>query len=146
MLVPRLNHSPDRFVFPCGRLASRHSKRVAQRVVTTHGHYTLSLHVGYRQTKPHIGWMLLENFYLNYRCSNFLAPGVLFGANGQPGSRAIGNILMLLMKWPTAQGGNALSFPHLGITKVGKDLPHPRGAALKRVGHQSFAVPLFSRK
>jgi len=48
-----------------------------------------------------------------------------FGANGQPGSRAIGNILMLLMKWPTAQGGNALSFPHLGITKVGQGLPNP---------------------
>jgi len=91
MLVPGLDHRPDCFVFPYGRLASWHSKRVAQRVVTTHGHYTLSLHVGYRQTKPHIGWMLLENFYLNYRCSNFLAPGVLFGANGQPGSMAIGN-------------------------------------------------------
>src|ERR1700686_1201915 len=84
-----------------------------------HRHYTLSLHVGYRQTKPHIGWMLLENFYLNYRCSNFLAPGVLFGANGQPGSMAIGNILMLLMKWPTAQGGNAFSFPHLGHYQSG---------------------------
>src|ERR1700693_1589005 len=72
MLVPGLDHRPDCFVFPRGQLASRHSKRVAQRVVTTHGHYTLSLHVGYRQTKPHIGWMLLENFYLNYRCSNCL--------------------------------------------------------------------------
>src|SRR5438132_7223732 len=50
---------------------------------------------------------------------------------------------MLLMKWPTAQGGNALSFPHLGITKVGHGTPHPRGAAPKRVGHQSFAVSLF---
>ena len=86
MLVPGLDHRPDCFVFPCGQLASRYSKRVAPRVVTTR------LHIDYRQTKPHIGWMLLENFYLNYRCSNFLAPGVLFGANGQPGSMAIGNI------------------------------------------------------
>src|SRR6202790_4299189 len=96
-------------------------------MVNKSGYYTLFLHVGYRQTKPHIGWMLLENFYLNYRCSNFLAPGVLFGANGQPGSRAIGNILMLLMKWTTAQGGNALSFPHLGITKVARASPPPVG-------------------
>lgn len=42
----------------------------------------------------------------------------LLGANGQPGSMAIGNTLMLLMKPPTAQGGSAFSFPHLGITKV----------------------------
>jgi hypothetical protein len=34
----------------------------------------------------------------------------------------LGNILMLLMKPPTAQGGNALSFPHSGITKVGNRL------------------------
>jgi hypothetical protein len=31
----------------------------------------------------------------------------------------LGNILMLLMKPPAAQGGNTLSFPHSGITKVG---------------------------
>ena len=42
------------------------------------------------------------------------APGVLLGANGQPGSMAIGNTLMLLMKPPAAQGGCALSFPHPG--------------------------------
>src|ERR1700691_1187541 len=47
---------------------------------------------------------------------------VLLGANGQPGSMAIGNILMLLIKPPTAQGGNAFSFPHPGITKVGPPL------------------------
>src|SRR5271157_3028787 len=40
------------------------------------------------------------------------APGVLLGANGQPGSMAIGNTLMLLMKPPNAQGGSAFSFPH----------------------------------
>ena len=34
---------------------------------------------------------------------------------------AIGNILMLLIKPPTAQGGSAISFPHLGITKVVTD-------------------------
>jgi len=33
-----------------------------------------------------------------------------FGANGQPGSMAIGNILMLLMKPPIAQGGSASVF------------------------------------
>ena len=36
----------------------------------------------------------------------------LFGANGQPGSMAIVNILMLLMKPSPAQGGSAISFPH----------------------------------
>jgi len=51
---------------------------------------------------------------------------------------------MLLMKWPTAQGGNALSFPHLGITKVGQDLSRPRGAALKRVGYSVLrGIPIF---
>jgi hypothetical protein len=61
----------------------------------------------------------------NCRCLNYLAPGVLFGANGQPGSMAIGNILMLLMKALTAQGGNAFSFPHLGHYQSGpRTLPH----------------------
>jgi hypothetical protein len=61
----------------------------------------------------------------NCRCLNYLAPGVLFGANGQPGSMAIGNILMLLMKALTAQGGNAFSFPHLGHYQSGPPtLPH----------------------
>ena len=36
------------------------------------------------------------------------APGVVLGANGQPGSMAIGNTLMLLMKPPTTQVGNSL--------------------------------------
>jgi hypothetical protein len=35
---------------------------------------------------------------------------------------AIGNILMLLMKPPTAQGENAFSFPHPDVTKVGAQL------------------------
>jgi hypothetical protein len=43
MLVPGLDHRPDCFVFPCGQLASRYSNRVAQRVVTTRGHYAWSL-------------------------------------------------------------------------------------------------------
>jgi hypothetical protein len=34
----------------------------------------------------------------------------LLGANGQPGSVAIGNILMLLAKPPTTQGGNVKVF------------------------------------
>src|ERR1700674_1314417 len=37
----------------------------------------------------------------------------------------LGTSLMLLMKWPTTQGVNAFSFPHLGITKVGHNLPRP---------------------
>jgi hypothetical protein len=43
-----------------------------------------------------------------------MAPGVFLGANGQHGSMAIGNILMLLMKALNAQGGSAFSFPHEG--------------------------------
>jgi hypothetical protein len=46
-----------------------------------------------------------------------LAPGVLLGANGQPGSYAIGNILMLLMKPSNAQEGKPLKFS-TSITKV----------------------------
>jgi len=41
------------------------------------------------------------------------------GANGQPGSIAIGNTLMLLMKPPTAQVGVPLVFHIRAITKVG---------------------------
>jgi hypothetical protein len=32
--------------------------------------------------------------------------------------------LMLLMKPPTAQGGSALSFPHLALPKWAIDFPH----------------------
>src|SRR5664279_2923470 len=36
---------------------------------------------------------------------------------------AIGNILMLLMKPPPAQGGSALSFPHPALPKWAKEIP-----------------------
>jgi hypothetical protein len=64
-----------------------------------------SWYIHYLQTKPHTGWMLFETI------SN-LGAWSCVGANGQPGSMAIGNILMLLMKPPPAQGESALSFPH----------------------------------
>src|ERR1700704_4173007 len=115
MLVPDLDHRPDCLVFPCGRLASRHSKRVAQRVGTTRVFTTHRLPADQTSHRLDATRELLFNlsmFKLSWR------PESCFGANGQPGSRAIGNILMLLMKWSTAQGGNAFSFPHLGITKV----------------------------
>src|ERR1700723_1329741 len=54
---------------------------------------------------------------------------LLFKLTGRPESNLartasleawpLGNTLMLLMKPPAAQGGNTLSFPHSGITKVG---------------------------
>jgi hypothetical protein len=44
----------------------------------------------YRRTKPHIGWMLIENdaktVDIKMLIQTILAPGVLLGANGQPGS------------------------------------------------------------
>jgi hypothetical protein len=73
------------------------------RPATTRG----ELHTGYRLAKPHIDWMLFENDF-----ANDLGAWSLLGANGQPRSMAIGNILMLLMKPPTAQGGRNFSFPH----------------------------------
>ena len=106
-----------------------------------------SLHTDYRQTKPHIGWMLFENFYLKlsmFKLSWRLESCLARTASLEAGP--LGTPLMLLMKWPTAQGGNALSFPHSGITKVGQELPHLIRGALKRVGHRSFAVSLSSRR
>jgi hypothetical protein len=59
-----------------------------------------SLCLGYLQTKPHIGWTLSRTmFKLNRGAWSCV------GANGQPGSLAIGNTLMLLMKPLPAQGG-----------------------------------------
>jgi hypothetical protein len=48
----------------------------------------------------------------------------LLGANGQPGSMAIGNTLMLLMKPPNTQGGMPLSFPHRALPKWAIDFLH----------------------
>src|ERR1017187_7211782 len=49
-----------------------------------------------------------------FKLSFNLGAWSFIGANGHAGSLAIGNTLMLLMKPPTAQGGSALSFAHLG--------------------------------
>ena len=54
---------------------------------------------------------------------------------------AIGNILMLLMKPPAAQGGNAFSFPHGDITKVGGRHLFP----LKAIGLWYYAARNESR-
>jgi hypothetical protein len=67
--------------------------------------------------KSHIGWMLFENdiqtvmfkvslFKLTWR------PELNWARTASLEAWPFGNILMLLMKPPTAQGGNALSFPH----------------------------------
>ena len=53
--------------------------------------------------------MLFEN-----DVSNYLGAWSFIGANGQLGGMAIGNTLMLLMKPPTAQGGNSLKFSTSG--------------------------------
>src|SRR6266481_1736300 len=119
MLLPGLDHRPACLVFPCGQLPSRHSKRMAQHVVTTPvtTHRLPADQTSHRLDATRELLFKLSMFKLSWR------PESCFGANGQPGSRAIGNILMLLMKWSTTQGGNAFSFPHLGITKVGQNLP-----------------------
>ena len=82
---------------------------------------------------------------IRVRCLNYLAPGVLFGANGQPGSMAIGNILMLLMKWPTTQGVNAFSFPHLGITKVAQASRTPFRGPEARLTPVSRGILIFPK-
>jgi hypothetical protein len=50
----------------------------------------VQLHTGYRLTKPHIGWMLFEN---DIQTVSILGAWSFVGANGQPGSMAIGNNL-----------------------------------------------------
>lgn len=42
-------------------------------------------YTGYRQTLPHIGWILFENA-IREQYFKLVAPGVPLGANGQPGS------------------------------------------------------------
>src|ERR1035441_7376892 len=83
--------------------------------------------------------MLFEN-----DVQTILAPGVLFGANGQPGSMAIGNTLMLLMKPPTAQGGVHLSFPHLALPKWAIDFPHC-AKRLPVAGAEALLKPVHAR-
>src|ERR1700719_1341281 len=122
MLVPGLDHRPDCFVFPCGQLASRYSKRVAPRVVTTRGVTTHRLpadQTSHRLDATRELLFKLSMFKLSWRLESCLARTASLEAG------PLGTPLMLLMKRPTAQGGNALSFPHLGITKVGQELPHP---------------------
>jgi hypothetical protein len=77
--------------------------------------------------KPHIGWMLFENDIqtVMFKVSLFKLtrrPELNLARTASLEAWPLGNILMLLMKPPTAQGGNALSFPHCGITKVGSRL------------------------
>src|ERR1039458_2742243 len=95
-------------------------KGMAQRAA----HY-ISVYIGYLQTRPHTGWMLVENdaqtIFFNQGAWSCV------GANGQPGSTAIGNTLMLLMKPPPAQGG----FPKFStsgpLLKSATGLPSRRG-------------------
>jgi hypothetical protein len=52
-LIPSLDHRPVCFVFlAVGALAVWRNAQLTARG---------SLQIGYRQTKPHIGWMLFEN-------------------------------------------------------------------------------------
>jgi len=63
------------------------------------------------------------------------------GANGQAGSMAIGNTLMLLMKPPTAQGGSALKFSTSGT------LPrNPESIFSACTGLEACRVAWFDRK
>jgi hypothetical protein len=105
MLLLGRNHRPDCLVFPAvGKFDVRsNAQRTARR----------SLVSRYLQTQPHVGWTLSRTmFKLN------LGAWSCVGANGQPGSLAIGNILMLLMKPLPAQGGNREVFHIREITKV----------------------------
>jgi hypothetical protein len=69
--------------------------------------------------------MLFENEPINRSAifdASFVSYGrlrVLLGANGQPGSMAIGNILMVLAKIQIAQGEKPVDF-HMSITKVAR--------------------------
>src|SRR5467141_1726824 len=141
MLIPGLGHRPDCFVFPCGRLASRHSKRVAQRVslrvVTTHR--LPANQTSHRLDATRELLFKLSMFKLSWRLESCLARTASLEAG------PLGTSLMLLMKRATAQGGNALSFPHLGITKVGRDFPHPFRCPEARFT-PVFRAPIFSRK
>jgi hypothetical protein len=69
--------------------------------------------------------MLLENFYLNYRCSNCLGAWSLVWRERPAWKQGHWEHLDVTHEMADCARGNALSFPQLGITKVGQELPHP---------------------
>lgn len=97
LLIPGLDHRPDCFVFPC------------------------SLHAGAAGGTMAIGRAHPNAAGLRSRANlkTVLAPGVCLGAKGQPESVAVGNIMMLLMKWSAAQGGSVSSFAHASTAVSG---------------------------
>jgi hypothetical protein len=113
-LIPGLDHRPDCFVFPCGRLVKLW--RVVQRTTycTPPNGRPNPTSAGYNSRT------LFEN-----DVSNYLGAWSFVGANGQPGSMAIGNTLMLLTKPPNAQGGELQVFHIRPITKVPVDYSSP---------------------
>ena len=72
--------------------------------------YIIVLHTGYRQTKPHVGWMLFENDIQTamFKVSLFKLtrrPELNLARTASLEAWPSGNILMLLMKRLAAQGG-----------------------------------------
>src|SRR5271166_1368320 len=133
---PRPGSQARLLFFPCGRrgqravqrrsLSSAHCTSAAGRPNPTSAgcyreHYPTIRLNGSTFTLPlfKLSLFKLSLFKLSRRLE------FCFGANGQPGSTAIGNTLMLLMKPSPAQGGSAVTFPHLDITKVDGGSPSP---------------------
>src|SRR6267378_1894073 len=137
MLVPRLNHS----LIVLSSLAVGSLVGTLNvwplRVVTTHP--LPADQTSHRLDATRELLFKLSMFKLSWRPESCLARTASLEA------WPLGTSLMLLMKRATAQGGNALSFPHLGITKVGRDFPHPFRCPEARFT-PVFRAPIFSRK
>jgi len=71
-------------------------------------------HTGYRQTKPHIGWMLFEN-----DVSNYLGARSFIWRERPAWKDGHWEHLDVTHETVDCARGSAHSFPHLGITKVG---------------------------
>src|ERR1039457_2257645 len=70
------------------------------------------MHTGCQLTEPTSAGCLFEK-----RCSNCNGAWSCLGANGLPRSVAVGNIMMLLTKRPTAQGGKPVVFHNFALPK-----------------------------
>ena len=126
-LIPGPAHRPGCFVLHCGR----HDKRVVQRVahnarLTARG--SLHIRLPADQT-PHRLDAIRERCLIdrcsNCRCSNYLGAWSPAWRKRPAWKHGHWEHLMLLMKPPTAQGGNALKFSTPGtLPKWAIDFPH----------------------
>jgi hypothetical protein len=118
--LPGLDRRPDCFVFLAA--VSVQLDRLATLTALW-----LTVCIGYRQTKPHIGWMLFENDASKYRCPNCQAQTIRFKLGAwsltwrkRPAwKHGHWEHLRCYSRNRRLRKGECLSFPHPDITKVG---------------------------